>query len=227
MKAKKILHFQHACFEGLGQIKAELEQRGFLYKSIHWYLEPFNEDLEEYHALILSGGPMAVHDQKRYPWLIEEKKILHRFMASRKAVLGICLGAQLIAEISGARVYKNHETEIGWFTVEQVGNPRKAFPQKINVLHWHGDTFDLPSGAEHLYRSKACENQAFVMDNRILGLQFHLEMGRGEIASMVRHCKKELVPGKWIQEEKTILTPSGKTLQACGLLLKQFIEEYI
>src|SRR5690606_32591469 len=114
------------------------------------------------------------------PWMKEEKKLIEKAILKGKRVIGICLGAQLIADVLGARVFPNKEKEIGWFPIELTEEGQKSpffagFNKTETVFHWHGDTFEIPKGAEHIASSKVCENQAFLFDHKVLGLQFHLE----------------------------------------------------
>ena len=137
--------------------------------------------VSEFDWLIMMGGPMGAHEDTEYPWLAKEKQLIERAIEKGKTVLGICLGAQLIADVLGARVYPNKEKEIGWFPIELTDGGRSSpvtwfLPRRLTVLHWHGDTFDLPEGAVHLAWSEACSNQAFTYNERVIGMQFHMEM---------------------------------------------------
>ena len=158
--------------------------------------------------LVVMGGPMSVHDERDYPWLVAEKRFVEKVINNEKAVVGICLGAQLIADVLGARVYKNHTKEIGWYEVEKVSseNPiAKLLPQTFMAFHWHGETFDIPRGAVHIASTGACANQAFAIDNRIIGLQFHLEITAQGVYDLVQHCGDELKENGHIQSKDDIL----------------------
>lgn len=120
---------------------------------------------ESYELLIILGGPMSVYEDDKYPWLVDEKRYVREAMDSGKLVLGICFGAQMLAELLGARVYRNNEKELGWHRVERTEQEHPLFaqiPQQFYSFQWHGDCFDLPEGAVRLAGSKACPNQAFV-----------------------------------------------------------------
>ena len=119
-------------------------------------------------------------------------------------MIGICLGVQLIADVLGGPVTRNREKEIGWFPIEFTAEARASelfgfLPEKMTVLHWHGDTFALPPGAVRIARSVACENQAFAYEGRVIGLQFHLEFTRESLEAILPNCANELVAGKYIQ----------------------------
>jgi GMP synthase-like glutamine amidotransferase len=131
-----------------------------------------------------------------------------------RTLVGVCLGAQLIAEVLGGRVYRNREKEIGWMPIEltEAGrvSPVTGFlPPTLPVFHWHGDTFELPSGAVHLARSAACEHQAFLYDGRVLGLQFHLESTEQSVAGICAGCADELIPGPYVQSAERILSATA------------------
>ncbi len=158
---------------------------------------------------------MSVNDEELHPWLIAEKRFIAQAIRRGKAVLGVCLGAQLIAAALGARVYPNGEKEIGWFPVYSLPAPETfpaeavpsfRFPEESLVFHWHGETFDLPTGAVHLARSGACLNQAFQYGRRVVGLQFHLEMTPQAVHELVDDGRDELVPARCIQSEAEILS---------------------
>jgi GMP synthase-like glutamine amidotransferase len=131
-------------------------------------------------------------------------------IAASKRVLGICLGAQLLAEVLGARVYRNKHREIGWFPVQRMpGNASSAlfavFPAEVDVFHWHGDTFDLPANAELLASSAACPNQGFIFRNQVLALQFHLETTPQGATDLIAHCGNELDGSPYVQDAITLL----------------------
>ena len=142
------------------------------------------------------GGPMGVYDESVYPWLAEEKAFIKQIIAQNKPVLGICLGAQLIAEVLGAHVRKNDQREIGFFPLTGDG---KIFPAEFMAFHWHGDTFGIPDGAVHLASSAACKNQAFIYRDKVLALQFHLETTDESLLSLYEHCQNEITGGPFIQ----------------------------
>jgi GMP synthase (glutamine-hydrolysing) len=165
--------------------------------------------------LLVLGGPMNIYEELRYPWLADEKRFIERVIAAGRRVLGICLGAQLVADVLGAKVYPNVDQEIGWFPVEtteaaSTSGLFTAFPRQLDVFHWHGDTFDIPSGAVHLARSAGCANQAFVYDERVVGLQFHLETTPASANQIIVHGADELVAGRYIQTPQTMLADAHR-----------------
>lgn len=155
------------------------------------------------------GGPMSVNDEAAHPWLRAEKRFIATAIADGKVVLGVCLGAQLIASAMGARIYSNREREIGWFPVETVADEQQTdlariLPHRVEVFHWHGETFDLPAPALKIARSSACENQAFSIGDRVLGFQFHLEATLSSASALIENCRSEMVPGRFVQSETEI-----------------------
>jgi GMP synthase-like glutamine amidotransferase len=176
----RVFAFRHVPFEDLGLIRASLEERGI---SIE-YADLFRPgapvpDITQAAGLIFMGGPMSANDD--LPWLRQELQLISRAVDRRQPVLGVCLGAQLIAKALGSRVYRNAVKEIGWFDIHLTeAGARDALFAGIGpvetVFHWHGETFDLPPGAEWLAYSEACRNQAFRAGANTYGLQFHLEV---------------------------------------------------
>jgi GMP synthase-like glutamine amidotransferase len=205
-----ILHIhvlQHVPFEGLGSIEAWLSQRGTHVTYTRFFESAKLPLLTDIDFIIALGGPMSVNDEEQLPWLREEKHFIAEAIADKKAVLGICLGAQLLASSLGSRVYSGPEKEIGWFPIfaEPTTLDTFAFPACTEVFHWHGETFDLPSGSVHLASSAACQNQAFQIGERVIGLQFHLETTPTSAAAIIDNCANELLPPqRYIQTEPAL-----------------------
>ena len=206
---------QHVPFEGLGSITDWLTQRRAIVSHTRFFESISLPAVSDVDLLIVLGGPMGVHDEDRFPWLAEEKRFVRRCIDAGVKVLGICLGAQIIAAVLGSQVYANAHKEIGWFPVEKL--PAAAsdpiftnFPDCLQVFHWHGDTLDLPNGARHVARSAGCEHQAFVYDERIIGLQFHLETTLPGVQQLIAHCAEEIVPGPYMQKPEAMITNSQR-----------------
>jgi len=202
-------YFQHVPFEGLGSIEPWLKKSGFEITSTRFYESAKLPDLKTIDLLVVMGGPMSVNDEDRFPWLIAEKQFIWDAIAKSKPVLGICLGAQLIANALGAGVYPNKVKEIGWFPIQGIESndqPIFEFPESINVFHWHGETFDLPLDAIRLAKSDVCENQAFQFGKSVMALQFHLETTPASAQALVTNCQDELIPVPFIQTEEKILS---------------------
>jgi GMP synthase (glutamine-hydrolysing) len=184
INALKAVVFSHLPFEDLGSLEPELARRGFTVETIDVPTANFPlPAAERCDLLIVMGGPIGVYDSSEYPFLAGEIATISRRLAARKSTLGICLGAQLMAAALGARVYPGGRgPEIGWFPIQSVGTqpiPDWFAPlvaSDLRLFHWHGDTFDLPAGAQHLARTQLYENQAFAVENYALALQFHPEV---------------------------------------------------
>lgn len=181
----KVLVFRHVPFEGAGRIASVLAQRNIELEYADRYVpSAATPDISAYAALIFLGGPMSANDD--LPYLQQEMEWISQAAARDQPVLGICLGAQLMARSLGARVYRNPEKEIGWFdlhfTQAAARDALFAGVPKATVFHWHGETFDLPQGAEWLASSVRCRHQAFRFGKKQYGLQFHLEVTPGMIS---------------------------------------------
>lgn len=194
----RIHYLQHVPFEGPEQIAVWAVERGHTLNGTSLF-EPgaILPVCEDFDMLVVMGGPMGVYDEAQYSWLRPEKELIQAAIRQGKLVLGICLGAQLIAEAIGGTVYKNVHKEIGWHPVQlKSGDDRpaffNAFPEQFTPFHWHGDTFDLPEGAEHVAFSAGCRNQAFVYAGCAVGLQFHLESSEASIQRLIDHCGEDL-----------------------------------
>ncbi len=216
----KIHWFQHVPFEGLGAIEGWLLARGHTLTRTRFYAgEHAPATVDGFDWLIVMGGPMNIYQYRDHPWLRAEKRVIHDAVAANKRVLGVCLGAQLIADALGGRVYQNDAQKIGWLPVTSVpegaGSPF-VFPRESTVFHWHGDTFSLPPGGVWLARSKACEHQAFAVGAHVLGLQFHLEMTPGDVKRIATECADELTPAAYVQSAEEIVERAEKDDRVAG-----------
>ncbi|MBA3058279.1 MAG: type 1 glutamine amidotransferase [Gammaproteobacteria bacterium] len=205
-----IHYLQHVPFEGPGNIVDWVRRGRHTLGATRFYCGDPLPAVETLDLLVVMGGPMNVYEEARYPWLADEKRFIEQAIAAGRRVLGVCLGAQLVADVLGAKVYANTEREIGWFPVEATkaaseAGPFAAFPRQIDVFHWHGDTFDIPAGAVHVARSAGCANQAFVYDERIVGLQFHLETTPANAQQIIAYCADEIVEDRFIQSPQVML----------------------
>ena len=205
----KAHYLQHVPFEGLGSIEPWLQSMRADVSVTKFFEDPALPDPVDIDLLVIMGGPMSVNDEQDFPWLREEKEFVRAAIKQDKAVVGICLGAQLIAGAMGAAVYPNTEKEIGWFPVagETTAGAGElfSFPEELLVFHWHGETFDLPAGARRIAGSAACKNQAFQLGRRVIGLQFHLETTPRTARDIVHHCRDELQPDSYVQSAAEIL----------------------
>lgn len=211
----KHLHFfQHVSFENLGIIESWAHHHDFTVSSTQLYKDQSISIPEQSDWLVVMGGPMGVYDQEEYPWLETEKAAIAQAIDRGKVVLGICLGAQLIAQVLGAGIRPNAYKEIGWFPVyldsDVLAHPiSDVLPSQWDAFHWHGDTFEIPDGARLLARTSACRNQGFVYDDRVVGMQFHLEVTRSGAAELVKNCAVDLSVDEFVSTPEQILSPQA------------------
>ncbi len=173
--------------------------------------------------VVVMGGPMSVHDERKYPWLAKEIRTIERAIAGGRRVLGICLGAQLMAAALGASVQPNSDKEIGWHEVRLLPGVGKAslfagFPARWMAFHWHGDRFAVPADARHLASSQACAEQAFEYGRRAAGLQFHLEVSDSDISRFIANAGDKLIKSQFIQSPAAMLGRARWIHEARGLL---------
>src|ERR1017187_27962 len=195
---------QHVPFEGPASVGDWISARDHRLTTTHLYRREVLPSLESVDWIVVMGGPMNVYEYRLHPWLREEKRFLAAALEANKSILGVCLGAQLLADVLGAKIYQNAEKEIGWLPISlRPGTRTDLFfpdaPREFSVFHWHGDTFDLPVGADWLASSVGCAHQAFAFGERVVGLQFHLETTPSAVAALIEHCANELTEGSFIQ----------------------------
>jgi GMP synthase-like glutamine amidotransferase len=220
-------YLQHVPFEGLGSIGPWLKSSGYRTTTTKFYESTSLPNPDQFDLLIVMGGPMSVNEEDRFPWLRTEKQFIRHTIESGKAVLGICLGAQLIASALGEAVYPNRRKEIGWFPIKGIPHQLETtfhFPPSMEAFHWHGETFDLPDGAVLLATSEACKNQAFQFGPAVIGLQFHLETTPESAQAIVTHCREELLPSKFVQPEAVILDQAPNKYQVINELMAKILD---
>lgn len=177
---KTIYAIQHLAFEDLGSLEDIFYDFGFRVRYFEAGVDDLTPALNYEGLTVILGGPIGVYETEDYPFLKDELEGLKQRLLENKPTIGICLGAQLIAHALGAKVYAGHQKEIGWSELEikSLDSDSNVLTslENIKVLHWHGDTFELPNNATLLASSTIYPNQAFSVGNNILALQFHLEM---------------------------------------------------
>lgn len=199
---------QHADHEDLGCIAPWLAARGAQVTLTRLQAGEVLPDHRDYDSLIVMGGPMNIYEHVAHPWLVAEKRFIREAIDSDRKLLGICLGSQLIADVLGGPVTRNAEPEVGWFEVA-LNAPGRAhplfadWPDRFPAFHWHGDTFAIPPGAQALMTSEACANQGFVWGERVLGLQFHLEVTAADARVWFQH--ESPAPRRYVQDARFIL----------------------
>jgi GMP synthase-like glutamine amidotransferase len=240
----RVHYLQHVPYERVGWIQDWAESRGHQIAGTLMYEDPTGAGALPgpmgVDLLVVMGGPMNIYQHNSYPWLVNEKRFIRTCIAKGKAVLGICLGGQLIADSLGGVVTKNPHEEIGWYPVELTEEGRQMevfahFPDTFITLQWHGDTFSIPPGATRAAFSEATRNQAFTYDGeRVIGLQFHLEETRetlGELVGVAR-LKGEVcaTPGSpeypWVSPLDDLLAPDAP-FDACGEMLFGLLDRMV
>jgi GMP synthase-like glutamine amidotransferase len=225
----RIHYLQHVPFEDMAMIESWAQEKGHDISKTLLFEDEALPELEKFDWLVIMGGPMNIYEDDKYPWLAAEKIFIRGAIEDGKVVLGICLGAQLIADVLGGKVKRNDRREIGWHPVSLTpeGSRSEFFgvlPEKFVALQWHGDTFEIPPGAAWTAKSEVCENQAFQC-GKAIGLQFHLESSMESIGDLIKNCSDELSGGgDYVQSEEEILT-GVDVIPDMNRLMARFLDE--
>ncbi|HUP90715.1 MAG TPA: type 1 glutamine amidotransferase [Solimonas sp.] len=215
---------QHAAHEDLGCIAPWLATRGDASSRTRLYAGEALPATDDFDALIVLGGPMNIYEHAAHPWLVPEKALIRAAIHASKRVLGICLGAQLVADVLGGPVTRNAHTEIGWFEVRlnpaaQASRCFAGFPPAFAAFHWHGDTFAMPPGCASLMASEACAHQAFeAADGRIAAIQFHLEVTAADARRWL--AAGAPAPERYVQTGDGMLADIGRFALGNRLMLE-------
>lgn len=226
----RIHYLQHVPYEGPAYLNNWAQYNHHQISGTQLYKHNKLPALANFDVLIVLGGPMGANDEQTYPWLATEKVLIKQALNAGKKVIGICLGAQLLAQALGASVHANPQKEIGWFMVTKstdAPTPLTAtLPATMQVFHWHADTFELPTGATNLFSSEACANQGFVKDNA-LGLQFHLECTKASVKDLIANGADQLTHGDYIQPPTDMLNVNAKQYQNANMWLCEMLNFFL
>lgn len=205
------IHFlQHVPYESPGTLLSLAKEHRNTLGFTHLYRMEELPSTEDFDLLISLGGPMNIYEEEKYPFLTQEKDFIRKAIAEGKMILGICLGAQLIADVLGAEVYPNSQQEIGWFSLSPDRNTDSDFldlfpEEKLTAFHWHGYTFDLPNGSQRLFSSETTLNQGFMFGNKVLAFQFHWEVTQKSVKQLVENNNIKNKEGNFVQQSEEIL----------------------
>lgn len=219
------IHFVlHETFEGPGCMHDWIKLKGYQVTVNRTFLHEAYPGMDQFDWLIIMGGTMSTREEEKHRWLQAEKKFILKSVESGKIILGICFGAQLIAEVLGAKVYEAKEKEIGWFPVNLIKNnlPEElnTLPESTTVFHWHGDTFDLPDGAIRLASSETTINQAFLYRDKVIALQYHHEVTKEAIGLMLDNLGWQLKKDRYVQSVEEIMKGTGHISENNRIMFK-------
>jgi GMP synthase-like glutamine amidotransferase len=225
----KIHVLQHADYEGPGDIAVWAHDRGHTVAITHLYRGDALPFWDSFDLLVVMGGEMNIYQYRDWPWLKPEREMIEASLAVGKRVVGICLGAQLIADALGSRVTQNPEYELGWLPITFTPEAQGLFghlPEQATVLHWHGDTFELPEAATRLAFTPGCPEQGYVIPEKCLGLQFHMEADPS-LASQMVQSQESWPAGQFVQTRLEILVQAAIHHQNNRYLLHGMLDAFV
>ena len=232
----RVHYFQHIAGEGFGSCYDYLKAHQAKITATEFFALPVDLSLElealphidEVDLLIIMGGTMSVNDEANYPWLKLEKRWLRRYLSAGKPAIGLCLGGQLIANALGASVSRNQHEELGWMDVGRVSHvPENYFqiPDKLNIMQWHSETFEIPRGGVRLAENKVCQNQMYQIGRNVLGFQFHPEMTPHALQLLIENEEDSAVfNGQYVQPIAELKKTIKSKFEQGNQLLNQAIE---
>ena len=228
---KQVTVLQHLATEGLGILEPILNAAGISIHTIHIFAgEKVPAELGTDDGLIVLGGPVSVYESEKYPYLINEIRLIETVLQENKPILGICLGSQLLASALGANIIKSGQQEIGWFPVTlseaaQTDVLWNGVENEFMAYHWHGDVFNLPEDAVSLASSMLTEHQAFTHKERAYGILFHPEATKEIIWGMTQNFAEEAEGAGVTQKE--ILEDSEKYLLAFQAIADKIFNRWV
>ncbi|HHT9125489.1 MAG TPA: type 1 glutamine amidotransferase [Candidatus Brocadiia bacterium] len=227
-----VLFIKHIDIEGPGTIADFLESNNVPHRTINPFKgDTYPDDPKTCSAIVSLGGPMNVYEEEKYPFLKLEDSFLRDAVRKEVPILGICLGAQLLAKACGAKVEKAKAKEIGWYKIPLTSKGKKdplfrGIDNELNVFQWHGDTFNIPDGGVRLAESNICPNQAFRYGKNAYGIQFHVEVTKQMIQEWIEAYKGELDTLKGIVYPKKLIKESDVNGEAYNQQASQFFSNF-
>lgn len=232
---RKVLVFQHVANEILGTLNPALKQQGLRIRYVNFERDPnATPSIDKYNGLIILGGYMGVYEADQYTHIKTEMKLIEEALKKDVPILGICLGAQILAHVLGSEVRKAPEKEMGWYDIELTTAGENSpllshFNKTEKIFQMHGDTFDIPKACEHLAQSTICPAQAFSYGRKVFGLQFHLEVDEAMILRWLNNPRNqqdiETSGGNVSAEE--MIADTAKYLQNSLSLSQQTFQKFI
>lgn len=225
----RIHYIIHAGYEGLGVIRQWAAEKDFLLTGTKSHQGEALPDPDSFDFLIIMGGPQSVCEVEKYPYLQEEIKLIQSANKKNKYILGICLGGQLISAAFGATPQRSPEKEIGYFPIEitEAGKADRIFqhlPDSFPSIHWHFDMMGLPEDAKLLAKSAACPRQAIQFNERVYGLQFHLEFTQDRLQTLIEQCQNDLEKSSYTQTPGEMLAADFST---SAVLMRMILDKLI
>jgi GMP synthase-like glutamine amidotransferase len=231
MNTIRIKCLEHVPYESSGIIQYWAEVGEHEFSRTLLYNDDDLPSTKHFDWLIVMGGPMSANDESKHRWMTKEKLLIEKAIVEGKTVIGICLGAQLVAGVLGANVHVSKAKEVGWFPINLTLKAKeldlfKSFPEEFMAMHWHSETFDIPSRAIHIASSQGCSNQGFIYKERVIGLQFHLEMTSASIIDLIENNRGDINSGKYVQSESEIVRNIQNT-KSCNKLIEELLSRVL